>query len=465
VARIRFFNMFLLIVFILFISACNGSDDPARAPVRALVSIAVTPNNPGIVVGTTQQFTATGTYSDNTTQDLTASVTWSSSDASVTFGSTPGLATSAIAVSGIVITATDPATGIHGTTTLTVMEAGVLLYFAPGATASNPATCTGSGTITNPYIGFCTPSVSGTVAAYLAPGVYNLTAVSGGVTLPNNWNLYGRTADYSAPVPLASRPVFSGIINLASSTITLNSIAMTGNNPGNAILNIDNTNAALRNADIANTAAGGAGIYVSASVLNFSGTNTIVGNSNGGGTFSQGIYAVNLSIINFASGTTSITGQADVNANYGIYLDSSTINFNGGTVSITGTGAGATNYGIYMFTSVNSSHVNFNGGSVNISAIQGANGYGIYASGSAISPCYINYANSLTGNSITISSNATGSGNYGLFSNDSFSHLWIAGIDITNGTALDSFINFISSTPVTGNAVSWTGAMVVTHSW
>ena len=41
-----------------------------------LVSIAVTPVDPGIANGTTQQFTATGTYTDTSTQNLTASVTW-----------------------------------------------------------------------------------------------------------------------------------------------------------------------------------------------------------------------------------------------------------------------------------------------------------------------------------------------------------------------------------------------------
>src|SRR5206468_6807618 len=44
----------------------------------APVSIAVTPANPAIAKGTTQQFTATGTYSDARTQDLTGSVTWTS---------------------------------------------------------------------------------------------------------------------------------------------------------------------------------------------------------------------------------------------------------------------------------------------------------------------------------------------------------------------------------------------------
>ena len=43
-----------------------------------LVSIGVTPADPSIADGTAQQFTATGVYSDASTQDLTAQVTWSS---------------------------------------------------------------------------------------------------------------------------------------------------------------------------------------------------------------------------------------------------------------------------------------------------------------------------------------------------------------------------------------------------
>ena len=44
-----------------------------------LQSIAVTPANPTIQTGATQQFAATGTYSDNSTQNLTGQVTWASS--------------------------------------------------------------------------------------------------------------------------------------------------------------------------------------------------------------------------------------------------------------------------------------------------------------------------------------------------------------------------------------------------
>jgi len=41
-----------------------------------LLSIGVTPPSPTIAQGTTQQFTATGVYSDNTVQNLTSVVTW-----------------------------------------------------------------------------------------------------------------------------------------------------------------------------------------------------------------------------------------------------------------------------------------------------------------------------------------------------------------------------------------------------
>ena len=40
-------------------------------PAPTLTSIAVTPANPSISTGTTQQFTATGTYSDQSTQNIT----------------------------------------------------------------------------------------------------------------------------------------------------------------------------------------------------------------------------------------------------------------------------------------------------------------------------------------------------------------------------------------------------------
>ncbi len=48
-----------------------------------LVSVAITPPIASLAAGTSEQLTATGTFSDNTTQDLTAGLTWASSDTTV----------------------------------------------------------------------------------------------------------------------------------------------------------------------------------------------------------------------------------------------------------------------------------------------------------------------------------------------------------------------------------------------
>lgn len=48
-----------------------------------LVTIVITPRSARLKRGTTQQFVATGSFSDGTTQDLTSAVTWSSSDNTV----------------------------------------------------------------------------------------------------------------------------------------------------------------------------------------------------------------------------------------------------------------------------------------------------------------------------------------------------------------------------------------------
>jgi Bacterial Ig-like domain (group 2)/Abnormal spindle-like microcephaly-assoc'd, ASPM-SPD-2-Hydin len=91
----------------------------------ALLSITVTPATPSIALGTTQQFIATGTYTDGTTPVMTDSVTWSSGSTVATIDSSPGctttgctgLATSA-AEGTVTITATSGS--ISGTAQLTV---------------------------------------------------------------------------------------------------------------------------------------------------------------------------------------------------------------------------------------------------------------------------------------------------------------------------------------------------------
>ena len=85
-----------------------------------LTGITVTPANPGITLGTntTQQFTATGHFSNSTTTlDLTRQVRWTSSDVSIAVINASGLASPA-ATGSTMITAT--LNGVSGNTTLTV---------------------------------------------------------------------------------------------------------------------------------------------------------------------------------------------------------------------------------------------------------------------------------------------------------------------------------------------------------
>ena len=92
-----------------------------------LASLAVTPVNPSIAAGNQQQFTATGTYSDGSQQNLTNFVTWTSSSPAVATISSTGLATGV----SVGTTTIQAALGsINGSTTLTVTAGPTLVSIA-----------------------------------------------------------------------------------------------------------------------------------------------------------------------------------------------------------------------------------------------------------------------------------------------------------------------------------------------
>jgi trimeric autotransporter adhesin len=82
----------IALVMLSFLVACGSSSSTPSAP--TLRSIAVTPANPSVAAGLTQQFAATGTYSDSSTKDLTNTATWASSATGIATVSSAGLATS-----------------------------------------------------------------------------------------------------------------------------------------------------------------------------------------------------------------------------------------------------------------------------------------------------------------------------------------------------------------------------------
>ncbi|MBP1752651.1 MAG: hypothetical protein H6Q57_1487, partial [Geobacteraceae bacterium] len=92
---------------------------------KMLQSIAVTPANPTIQTGATQQFTATGSYSDGSTQNITTQVTWASTNTAVATINAAGLATGVSAGTSTIRATLGTVTG---STTLTVQGAGQSSY-------------------------------------------------------------------------------------------------------------------------------------------------------------------------------------------------------------------------------------------------------------------------------------------------------------------------------------------------
>jgi uncharacterized protein YjdB len=86
-----------------------------------LVSLAITPATPTAAAGTKQQFTATGTFSDGSTQDITLNAHWSSSSASVaTIANAPSVAALATCNNAGTTTIGANSGGITGSAVLTV---------------------------------------------------------------------------------------------------------------------------------------------------------------------------------------------------------------------------------------------------------------------------------------------------------------------------------------------------------
>ena len=183
------------------VTATSGAiSGTASATVNAadLVSIAVLPANPVIAATTTQQFSATGTFTDGSTHNLTTDVLWTSSDTTdAPIGSASGLAKGMAPVSSATITAA--LGGISGATTLEVTNATIVSIsvsptgrtIAPGTELAFTATGTFSDSSTQVLTTEATWTSSNTavatvgaggVATAIGPGTANIGAAFGGKT-------------------------------------------------------------------------------------------------------------------------------------------------------------------------------------------------------------------------------------------------------------------------------------------
>ena len=177
-----------------------------------LTSITVTPANPTVAKGTTQQFTATGTYFDGSTADITLSVTWSSSSTSTATISSTGLATAVAASGTSTISATQGA--VVGSTVLTAAPAtlssiavtpanptvakGTSQQFAATGTYSDASTAdiTSSVMWSSSSTATATIGTAGSATAVAASGTSTISATQGAVV--------GSTVLTAAPATLTS---------------------------------------------------------------------------------------------------------------------------------------------------------------------------------------------------------------------------------------------------------------------
>ena len=149
-SRPSLFVRVLSVILIAGVAACGGDS-------ASLVAIHISPSKPEILKGATQQFAATGTYSDHSVRNVTDLVVWSSSSpAAATVANAAGSAGLATGAGVGTTTIAGTLGNVSGSTTLTVLQRSEVVYVGGefsiyqyqitadgGLVALNPATVPG----------------------------------------------------------------------------------------------------------------------------------------------------------------------------------------------------------------------------------------------------------------------------------------------------------------------------------
>ena len=195
-----------------------------------LVSIDVTPANPSVALGLKPQFTATGTYTDNSRQNLTTQVTWSSSNTAIaTVSSAAGFEGLGAGLSPGSVTMTATLAGVSGSTTLTVTPATLVSIAVTPANRNLPAGLTNQFTATGTYTDNSTQNITTAVAWNSADTtIAAISNASGSIGLAT-------AAGQGTVTITAALGSVSGSTTLTVTAATLVSIAVTPATP--SILN------------------------------------------------------------------------------------------------------------------------------------------------------------------------------------------------------------------------------------
>jgi len=243
-----------LILILLLVTSCSGggsSSDGSITSSVTLSSITVTSASPSIYyVNATEQFTATGTYSDNTTQNLTTSVVWSSSDTTVATisnaagsnGMVTSLATGKTTIKALL-------GSVSGSTVLTVTSSTAtpnnILTVTVNGTASYPNKPLVSVTVCSPSTATCktiddilldTGSYGLRIFGSLLKGISLTQATSGSGSLAECIQYSDSSADWG---PVQTAVVVLG--NEPAVTVPIQVIDYTFGNPKSCTGNLDTT--------------------------------------------------------------------------------------------------------------------------------------------------------------------------------------------------------------------------------
>ncbi len=215
------------------ITATLGSvvspSDSLTVTAATLKSIAVTPSNPSISPSQTQQFTATGTYSDGSTKNITTSVTWASSNTAVaTIGTSSGLATSVTAgtsqITATLGTVVSPSDSL--TVTAITLQSIAVTPSNPSISQSQTQQFTATGTYSDSSTKNITTSVtwassntavatigsSTGLATGVTAGTSLISATLGSVVSPSDSLTVTATSgnSYTTNFPLTENPISEG---------------------------------------------------------------------------------------------------------------------------------------------------------------------------------------------------------------------------------------------------------------
>ena len=191
-----------------------------------LVSIAVTPAGANVPLGLAESLTAIGTFTDGSTQDLTAASTWTSSDPTIAqVSNAPGSEGEATAVALGTVTITASCGGVTGSAPLTTTSATLVSIEVSPEAAELPAGYTLQYTATATYSDTSTRNV--TLEATWAssnPAVATISNAAGtrGLATGVAWS--------ATPVELTA--TLSGVTGSTSLLVTntkLSSVAVTPN--------------------------------------------------------------------------------------------------------------------------------------------------------------------------------------------------------------------------------------------